>query len=69
MTIAVTARPAANSRGLVGSGTAGRGTVELAPGLKINGERHEERAVGRLNQGGRSFRVYTARGTVRLSGR
>ena len=47
----------------------GRGTVVLAPGLKINGERHEERAVGRLNQGGRSLRVYTARGTVRVSGR
>jgi DUF4097 and DUF4098 domain-containing protein YvlB len=47
----------------------GRGRVELADALGLAGERAEDRAVGRMNGGGETLRVYTARGSVRLEAR
>jgi hypothetical protein len=47
----------------------GRGRVELAEALALTGERAADRVEGRLNGGGETLRVYTARGSVRLEGR
>ena len=47
----------------------GYGTVEVGPGIEINGEQTERRATGRVNGGGASLRIYTARGNVRLDRR
>jgi DUF4097 and DUF4098 domain-containing protein YvlB len=45
------------------------GGVVLSPGLALEGVREEDRAVGRLNGGGAPLRLYTARGTIRVSAR
>ena len=46
-----------------------RGSVELAPGLPLEGARNEAHVVGRLGPGGALLRLYTARGSVHLSRR
>ena len=45
------------------------GTVQLETDLEIDGERANGYAVGRVNGGGSSLRIYTARGNVRLDRR
>jgi len=47
----------------------GRGRVELAPGLTVDGAHAEDRATGTLNGGGQTLRIYTARGSVRVEPR
>ena len=46
-----------------------RGSVELAPGLPLEGARNEAHVVGKLGPGGAPLRLYTARGSVYLSRR
>jgi hypothetical protein len=46
-----------------------RGSVEVAPGLSVPGDQSEKRVSGPINGGGRSLRLYTARGTVRVGRR
>ncbi len=46
-----------------------RGSVELAPGLPLDGTRDEAHVVGKLGSGGAPLRLYTARGSVHLSRR
>jgi DUF4097 and DUF4098 domain-containing protein YvlB len=46
-----------------------RGSVEIAQGLSIPGDQSENRVSGPINGGGRSLRLYTARGTVRVGRR
>jgi hypothetical protein len=46
-----------------------RGSVELAPGLPLEGARNEAHIVGKLGPGGAPLRLYTARGSVYLSRR
>ncbi len=46
-----------------------RGSVELAPELRLEGTRNEAHVVGRLGPGGAPLRLYTARGSVYLSRR
>ncbi len=43
------------------------GSVELAGGLELDGEREEGRAAGRVGAGGPPLRLYTARGGIRVS--
>ncbi len=45
------------------------GSVELDSTLQIDGERAAGHAIGQLNGGGASLRIYTARGNVRLGTR
>jgi len=47
----------------------GRGSVEVGPGLALHGTRADDRALGTLNGGGETLRIYTARGSVRLEPR
>lgn len=46
-----------------------RGRVEMAPGLSVPGDQSENRVSGPINGGGRSLRLYTARGAVRVGRR
>lgn len=46
-----------------------RGSVEIAPGLDLKGERGEGHVRGPLNGGGAPLRLFTARGTVNLRAR
>jgi hypothetical protein len=43
-----------------------RGSVSLAPGFGVPGQQSEDRIDGPLNGGGRSLRLYTARGNVNV---
>ncbi len=45
------------------------GTVQLGTALQLDGELADGHAVGKLNGGGASLRIYTARGNVRLDRR
>ena len=45
------------------------GTVQLDTDLKVDGERSPGSAIGQVNGGGPSLRIYTARGNVRLDRR
>ncbi len=45
------------------------GTVELAADFQLDGERADGYAIGNVNGGGPSLRIYTARGNVRLDRR
>lgn len=47
----------------------GRGSVALGAGLGIDGTQAEDRVIGTLNGGGKTLRIYTARGSVRLEPR
>lgn len=42
------------------------GTVEVANGLQVEGERRPNRVTGHVNGGGAPLRVYTARGSIRV---
>jgi hypothetical protein len=46
-----------------------RGSVELAPGIPLDGARNEAHVVGKLGPGGAPLRLYTAHGSVYLSRR
>jgi len=48
---------------------AGRGEVELGTGLRADGTREPGKAVGLLNGGGETLRVYTAHGSLRVDTR
>ncbi len=45
------------------------GTVQLDAGLQMDGELADGHAIGHVNGGGSSLRIYTARGNVRLDQR
>jgi hypothetical protein len=42
------------------------GSVELASGLELDGDRDTERVAGKLGRGGARLRLYTARGSIHL---
>jgi hypothetical protein len=46
-----------------------RGRVEIAPGLSVPGDQSRRRVSGPINGGGSNLRLYTARGSVRVSQR
>jgi len=46
-----------------------RGSVEIAPDLSVPGDQSGSRVSGPINGGGRSLRLYTGRGTVRVGPR
>lgn len=49
--------------------TSRRGSVELAPGLPLDGSRNEAHVLGKLGGGGALLRLFTARGGAQLSRR